>query len=118
MKDYHEPMELLDDHTRNCVRALNSLREEVEAVDWYHQRVAATNDKELKAVMAHNRDEEIEHVAMTLEWLRRNMDGWDEELRTYLFTDAPIVEVEEIAEAGEDSGSSSKGNDLGIGKLK
>ncbi|MGO1711934.1 MAG: ferritin family protein, partial [Senegalia sp. (in: firmicutes)] len=51
-------MELLDDHTRNCVRALNSLREEVEAVDWYHQRVAATNDKELKAVMAHNRDEE------------------------------------------------------------
>lgn len=116
MKDYHEPIELLDDHTRNCVRALNSLREEVEAVDWYHQRVAATNDEELKSIMAHNRDEEIEHVAMTLEWLRRNMDGWDEELRTYLFTDDPILEVEEKAESEED-GSSDNG-DLGIGKLK
>jgi len=116
MKDYHEPIELLDEHTRDCVRALNSLREEVEAVDWYHQRVAAATDEQLKAVMAHNRDEEIEHVAMTLEWLRRNMDGWDEELRTYLFTDDPILEVEEKAEAEEDEQDSN--TDLGIGKLK
>ena len=115
MSNYHEPMESLDEHTRNCTRALNSLKEEIEAVDWYHQRVAATKDEDLKAVLAHNRDEEIEHAAMTLEWLRRNMDGWDEELKTYLFTEAPIVDVEEIGESEEDD---SKSGDLGIGKSK
>ncbi len=115
MSNYHEPMESLDEHTRNCTRALNSLKEEIEAVDWYHQRVAATKDEDLKAVLAHNRDEEIEHAAMTIEWLRRNMDGWDEELKTYLFTDAPIVDVEEIGESEEDSSGNS---DLGIGKSK
>lgn len=116
MTDYHEPMELLDEHTRNCTRALNSLKEEIEAVDWYNQRVAATKDEKLKSVLAHNRDEEIEHAAMTLEWLRRNMDGWDEELSTYLFTEAPIEDVEEIGGSEEDD--SSKNDDLGIGKLK
>ena len=115
MSNYHEPVEELDQHTRNCVRALNSLKEEIEAVDWYHQRVAATKDEDLKAILAHNRDEEIEHAAMTLEWLRRNMDGWEEELKTYLFTEAPITEVEEEGEAEE--GSSDDG-DLGIGKSK
>ena len=103
MSNYHEPVEELDQHTRNCVRALNSLKEEIEAVDWYHQRVAATKDEDLKAILAHNRDEEIEHAAMTLEWLRRNMDGWEEELKTYLFTEAPITEVEEEGESEEES---------------
>jgi hypothetical protein len=60
--------------------------------------------------MAHNRDEEIEHACMALEWLRRNMDGWDEQLRTYLFTSAPVTEVEET---GGQSGDGS----LKIGKL-
>ena len=95
MSQYHEPVELLDEKAKDIVRALNSLKEEVEAVDWYNQRVVASNDEELKAIMAHNRDEEIEHVCMTLEWLRRNMPVWDEELRTYLFTEGPIAGIEE-----------------------
>jgi len=115
MSNYHEPVESLDEHTKNCTRALNSLKEEIEAVDWYNQRVAATKDEDLKKILAHNRDEEIEHAAMTLEWLRRNMDAWDDELKTYLFTEAPITEVEEMEESEE--GSSDDG-DLGIGKTK
>jgi len=70
---------------------MKSLVEEIDAVDWYNQRVATTEDEELKAILAHNRDEEMEHAAMLLEWLRRNMPGWDKELRDYLFTDKPIA---------------------------
>lgn len=95
-------------------RALASLIEELEAVDWYNQRVDVTKDEDLKAVLAHNRDEEIEHAAMALEWLRRKMPRFDEELKTYLFTSAPITSVEEGAEAA-DTGESSGG--LGIGRM-
>ncbi|HNR78746.1 MAG TPA: ferritin-like domain-containing protein [Mesotoga infera] len=110
MSNYHEPYEVLNEKARNISRALNSLKEEIEAIDWYNQRVEASSDPELKAIMAHNRDEEIEHACMALEWLRRNMDGWDEQLRTYLFTSAPVTEVEET---GGQSGDGS----LKIGKL-
>lgn len=121
MSDYHEPAGELSDHARNCTRALKSLREEVEAVDWYNQRVDVTGDAHLKKILAHNRDEEIEHACMTLEWLRRNMPGWDEELRTYLFTEGDITTLEE-GEEGEDEESGggpdrSGGSSLGIGKL-
>ena len=110
MSNYHEPYEVLNEKARNISRALNSLKEEIEAIDWYNQRVEASSDPELKAIMAHNRDEEIEHACMALEWLRRNMDGWDEQLRTYLFTSAPVTEVEETGgQSGDDS--------LKIGKL-
>ena len=95
MVDYHEPYDQLPPEARDAHRALTSLKEEIEAVDWYSQRVALCHDPQLKAVLAHNRDEEMEHAAMTLEWLRRNMPGWDEVLRTYLFTDAPITEIED-----------------------
>lgn len=91
---YNENWDALPEAAKDIHRALVSLKEEIEAVDWYHQRVAVTKNEELRAVLAHNRDEEIEHAAMTLEWLRRNMDAWDGELREYLFSDAPIVEVE------------------------
>ncbi len=115
MSQYHEPVEKLDEKALNISRALNSLKEEIEAVDWYNQRVVATQDPELKAIMAHNRDEEIEHAVMSLEWLRRNMDKWDEELRTYLFTQGPITEIEE----GSVGSSSESGNSgLNIGDLK
>jgi ferritin-like protein len=97
---YHEPLDALDAATIDRHRAIVSLQEELEAVDWYDQRVTATNDESLRAVLAHNRDEEKEHAAMTLEWLRRNDAGWNEVLRTYLFTDAPITEVEAEVEAG------------------
>ncbi|MBN1153525.1 hypothetical protein JXB12_01250 [candidate division KSB1 bacterium] len=115
MSDYHEPVDELQAQDRNYVRALNSLKEEIEAVNWYHQRVAATNDDHLKSIMAHNRDEEIEHACMTLEWLRRNMPGWDEELKTYLFTEGDITHLEEGTEEGAPS---SHARDLGIGSLK
>ncbi len=96
MSNYHEPENLLNDKTMDISRAINSLKEELEAVDWYNQRVAATKDESIKAILAHNRDEEIEHAAMVLEWLRRNMDKWDDELSTYLFTKAPVTEVEDM----------------------
>ncbi len=114
MSQYHEPVERLDEKTKDFTRALNSLKEEIEAVDWYQQRVSATDDPNLKAILAHNRDEEIEHACMTLEWLRRNMPAWDEELRTYLFQEGPITEIEEGGE-GEEGEEKA---DLGIGSLK
>jgi uncharacterized protein len=95
MSEYHEPVDQLSEKTRDYTRALHSLREEIDAVDWYQQRVDVTGDDSLKSILAHNRDEEIEHACMALEWLRRNMPGWDEQLKTYLFTDKPITEVEE-----------------------
>ncbi|MFW6262364.1 MAG: encapsulin-associated ferritin-like protein [Spirochaetota bacterium] len=94
MSDYHENPGELTDRTKDFVRALHSLREEIEAIDWYQQRVDVTKDEQLKAVIAHNRDEEIEHACMTLEWLRREMPGWDAELRTYLFTEKDITDLE------------------------
>ena len=118
MTQYHEPVQELDQKTRDITRAITSLKEELEAVDWYNQRVATTSDPQLKKILAHNRDEEIEHACLTLEWLRRNMDKWDEELRTYLFTSGEITELEEHATGGEASASETVENsDLGIGKL-
>ncbi len=96
---YHEPTSELSAEARDVHRALASLIEELEAVDWYNQRADVTGDEDLKAIVLHNRDEEIEHAAMTLEWLRRKIGKFDEELHTYLFTSAPITEVEE-AEGG------------------
>ncbi len=115
MSQYHEPTNELSEQARNFTRALNSLKEEVEAVDWYHQRVDTTNDESLKGILAHNRDEEIEHACMTIEWLRRNMPGWDEELRNWLFKEGDIAEEDDH----EHEPSSRPGNgDLGIGKIK
>jgi uncharacterized protein len=87
---YHEPFDQLDDETRDMHRAIISLMEELEAVDWYNQRVTACKDEELRAVLIHNRDEEKEHAAMALEWIRRRDPVFDKELRDYLFTDKPL----------------------------
>lgn len=117
MEGYHEAIDSLDEKTKDITRVLHSLKEEVEAVNWYNQRVAASNDLEVQQILAHNRDEEIEHAVMTIEWLRRNMDGWDEQLRTYLFTDQNILEVEESAETeGSDDEKTNAG--LNIGTMK
>ena len=91
---YHEPIAEISDETRDLHRAITSLMEELEAVDWYQQRVDATKDSDLKAILAHNRDEEKEHAAMLLEWIRRKDARFDKELRDYLFTDKPIVDLE------------------------
>lgn len=88
---YHEPVDQLSDETRDMHRAIVSLMEELEAVDWYNQRVAACADKGLRAILAHNRDEEKEHASMVLEWIRRKDPSFDKELRDYLFTDSPIA---------------------------
>jgi hypothetical protein len=116
MSSYHEPVEMISEQARNCTRAINSLKEELEAVDWYNQRVEASEDESLKAILAHNRDEEIEHACMLLEWLRRNMGGWDEELRTYLFTAGDITALEEGEEVADSKSSSD--SSLGVGKIK
>lgn len=91
---YHEPLELLSEDTRNMHRALTSLQEELEAVDWYQQRADACSDPELKEVLLHNMREEIEHAAMVLEWLRRHSDDFDHNLSTYLFTNKSILDTE------------------------
>jgi len=91
---YHEPLEELSDKTRDMHRAIISLMEELEAVDWYNQRVDACKDDELRAILAHNRDEEKEHASMVLEWIRRHDKRFDKELRDYLFTKKPIVGLE------------------------
>lgn len=95
---FHEPIERLPEAVLDRHRAIASIMEELEAVDWYDQRVAATEDEELAAILAHNRDEEKEHAAMVLEWLRRNDAELDRHLRTYLFTEGPITEIEADAE--------------------
>jgi ferritin-like protein len=88
---YHEPIEELSDETRDMHRAITSLMEELEAVDWYNQRADACKDAELRAILAHNRDEEKEHAAMVLEWIRRKDPAFDKELGDYLFTDRAIA---------------------------
>ena len=118
---YHERYELLSEEVLDRHRAIQSIMEELEAVDWYDQRVAATNDPTLAAVLAHNRDEEKEHAAMTIEWLRRNDPVFARHLKTYLFTEGSITEIEHEAEHG-DGGSggsgSSSGDSLDLGSLR
>ncbi len=116
MSQYHEPVEELQPQDRDIVRALESLKEEIEAVNWYHQRVSTCSDPELKKVLAHNRDEEIEHAVMSIEWLRRNMGAWEENLKTYLVTTQSIVELEEGEEEASENNNSTQS--LNIGSLK
>jgi uncharacterized protein len=94
---YHEDLERLRPETVDLHRAVQSLVEELEAADWYNQRVDAADDDDLRAVLRHNRDEEKEHAAMTLEWWRRHDPVLDAHLRTYLFTEGPITELESEA---------------------
>ena len=88
---YHESIEDLSDETRDMHRVIVSLMEELEAVDWYNQRVDACKDEELRGILAHNRDEEKEHAAMLLEWIRRQDPRFEKELKDYLFTDTSIA---------------------------
>jgi ferritin-like protein len=114
----HEDGTLLPDDVVDRHRALASLGEELEAIDWYDQRIAATKNAELKEVLAHNRDEEKEHAAMVLEWLRRRDAQLDAALRTYLFAEGSIVGREAAAEAGGGNAEPPSDGSLGIGTLK
>lgn len=118
---YHEPVELLSATTKDLHRAIVSLMEELEAIDWYTQRAEACTDDELRRTLTHNRNEEIEHACMTLEWIRRRSPEFDANLKRYLFTTGPITETEEKAtgkggSAGEESATST--TSLGLGSLK
>ena len=112
----HEPAEQLPAEVIDRHRAIQSLMEELEAVDWYDQRVAACQDDELRAILAHNRDEEKEHAAMVLEWLRRHDAEMDKHLRTYLFSEGSIIDREKADEGGAPSASAS--GSLSIGSLR
>jgi ferritin-like protein len=110
---FHEAPDSLEEETLDMHRALVSLMEELEAVDWYQQRIDAAHDQALRQVLVHNRDEEKEHAAMLLEWLRRHDEQFDRQLRSYLFTDTEITEV-----AHEPAGDGGAGDgSLGIGSL-
>jgi ferritin-like protein len=126
-ENLHEPRESLDEETINLHRAIVSLIEELEAVDWYQQRATACPDAELKAVLLHHRNEEIEHAMMNLEWIRRHDASFDGHIRTYVFAEGPITEVEEAQKAAEVAGGggekkaaapASSGGSLGIGSLR
>jgi ferritin-like protein len=97
---FHEAADALTPATRDMHRAIVSLMEELEAIDWYQQRVDAAGDRELQDILRHNRDEEKEHAAMVLEWIRRRDPGFDEVLRTFLFTERPITLLEPGAPTG------------------
>jgi uncharacterized protein len=134
-ESYHEPIELLSEPTKNTHRAIVSLKEELEAIDWYQQRAEACTDPELAGVLIHNKNEEVEHAMMVLEWLRRNNPIFDEHIGTYVNSSGPILEVEEMSTGGGEGGpkgepkggsksdskkksSSYSAGSLGIGSLK
>lgn len=123
-EELHESKEDLPEEVIDKHRAISSLMEELEAVDWYDQRAAVTQDAELKAILIHNRDEEMEHAAMVLEWLRRRYPVVDEQLRDYLFRDGDIVAAEHAATGGDGGGAASGApagaadGSLGIGSLR
>ncbi|MBI5542535.1 MAG: ferritin [Deltaproteobacteria bacterium] len=95
---WHEALEKLTPATQELHRALMSVVEEFEAVDWYQQRIDATPDPELQAILAHNRDEEKEHASMILEWIRRHDPAFGRAMATYLFTEGDVTAIEEAVE--------------------
>lgn len=114
----HENPEKMGEETVDQHRAIVSLMEELEAIDWYNQRVHATENAELREILAHNRDEEMEHAAMVLEWLRRRIPKLDEHLKTYLDSEGSILAVEKAAEEGGGAGSGAGDGGLRIGSLR
>jgi ferritin-like protein len=119
-ESYHEPVDLLSEETKNLHRAIVSLKEELEAVDWYQQRAEACTDDELRAVLLHNKNEEIEHAMMTLEWLRRKDPVVASNVGIYLGSSGPITEVEKQMEAKFDGAQDERlpATTLGIGSLR
>ena len=117
---FHEAEARLSPRTRDLHRAIVSLQEELEAIDWYQQRVDATEDAELREILKHNREEEVEHAAMVLEWIRRRDADFAAKLKTYLFTEGSIIDRENAAEAAESGAGQANGSRAprGIGSLR
>jgi uncharacterized protein len=120
----HEPIELLSEETRNMHRAIVSVMEELEAIDWYQQRAEACSDPDLKKILLHNKEEEMEHAMMGLEWIRRHSPSFDRQARAYLFSSGDLTNLEkkEMDGAGESTGgggsSTTPSQSLGIGSLR
>ena len=112
---YHESLDKLRAETLDNHRALTSMQEELEAADWYDQRVDAATDQTLKDILAHNRDEEKEHAAMLLEWLRRHDATLDVQLKKYLFRVGPIHEIGGAEAAAAPNQSKPAGYNAGAG---
>lgn len=102
--------------TRDVHRALASLQEELEAIDYYQQRSDSATDPELKAILEHNREEEVEHAVLLFEWLRRHAPDFDEKMKTYVFQKGSLLDIEIASEHG--GAIPDRTSDLGIGKLK
>jgi uncharacterized protein len=120
-ESYHEGAELLSEGARDQHRAIVSLREELDAVDWYAQRAEATSNEELRAILLHNRREEIEHAMMVLEWLRRSDATFAENIQTYIGSSGPITDVEAEQQGSAAAGAprpATSSTSLGIGSLK
>ena len=124
---YHESVDLLPEATKDFHRAIESLIEELEAVDWYQQRADVTKEETLRAILLHNRNEEVEHAMMTLEWLRRRDPKIDETARMFLFAEGEITQIEAAKKAAEAAGSAggtpapispASPSSLGIGSLR
>jgi uncharacterized protein len=118
---YHEAEEKLSTETKNAHKALVSLQEELEAIDWYRQRADAAENEALKAVLLHNMGEEIEHACMLMEWLRRHLPLFDKNMRVYLFKEQPITEIEKAEEQAQAQPSARRQpglNGLTIGSMK
>ena len=114
----HEEPAKLGAATIDRHRAIVSLMEELEAVDWYDQRAKAAEDAELRAILVHNRDEEKEHAAMVLEWLRRRDPALSDHLRTYLCTEGPITGIERASDAADAQAAAGTDGSLCIGSLR
>jgi len=123
-EDLHVPREVLTQEGRLLHYAITSLKEELDAVDWYRQRADDTEDEQLREILLHNMREEMEHAAMVLEWIRRRNTDFAGHLKTYLFTDAPIVGIEKVDTGRGDAGASggeggaSRSAGATIGSLK
>lgn len=118
-ESFHEPSELLSEEARNLHRAIVSLKEELDAVDWYQQRAEACSDDELRAVLVHNKNEEIEHAMMLLEWLRRHSPAFADNVGTYINTSGPIIQLERNNTGGAlPQSKASASPSLDIGSMK
>ncbi len=113
----HEEREQLGPEILDRHRAISTIMEELEAIDWYDQRIKASSNPELQSVLLHNRNEEKEHASMLLEWLRRHDGEFDGHLRTYLFRQGPIRDVPARSESDAGGGTGGDGS-LGIGSLR
>lgn len=86
---YEDPKEI-GEKAMDLHRAIASLMEELEAIDYYNQRANATKDPELKLVLEHNRDDEKEHASLLLEYIRRVDEKFAKEMKEKLFTNESL----------------------------